>query len=405
MLKPLTTTAALLTLALPVVAQTNWTGDSSSDFADGTNWDNFNPDATTPGVISSGTAEVSGNYEAAFDLTIDGTGTLNIPNGRLLNARPGTNSGASPAVLTVADNGTLNHSGNYFIVGQNGEGTLNQTGGTVNSTIDRGFFLSDGGGDTSAYNLSGGTLNVEMFGSYNSDLHNLWLGRNGQNDSFTISNDAIFNLTNTNPDPSQRRFYLTRDTVFQVDGGTTTVDDFQFFIVGRTRGAGTSQFVLNDGQVNLDLNLALVVGGGEEGRVLVNGGDMTITQGDIWLGDAGSTTLGEMIQTGGDVVVSDGSIVLGSNAGSRGEYTLSGGTLHAQDIMQGIDGEFFFNGGIITLDGDKTGILNEAWFNATAGTFANYDAGSNLTTIAVPEPGSLALLALGGVLVARRRRA
>lgn len=402
MLKVYTATTASLLLAMSSFGATNWVGSTSNDYTVSGNWDSGVPAPFIPGTISSGTAEFipasPGLFELDYDLTIDGTGTLTVDNARLLNGRGGS------ATLTLADSGTLNQTGNYFIVGQNSNGTFNQTGGTLNVDVDRGFFISDGAGKASSYNLSGGVANVNLSGSYNSDLHNLWIGRTTESDTFTVSNNATFNLTNTNAAASQRRFYISGDSSFQVDGGTVNVDDFQYFIVGRGRIAGTSKFILNDGQVDLDLNLAMVVGGGEEGQVQVNGGDLTLSQGDIWLGDSGATTLGEMIQTAGDVVVSNGNIVLGRNALSRGEYTLSGGTLFAQDIELANDGEFNFNGGVLTLAGDRTDLISETWFNATAGTFATYDATADLTTIAVPEPGSLALLGLGGLLIARRRR-
>jgi hypothetical protein len=466
-MKLLAPTAALVCALPSVAATTNWNADAIGDYDDPLNWDNFNPSSIDIANIASGEATRSGNLNRAEQTNVTGTGKL-IVNGRMINAD------GAPAAISVADTASIEQSGNYFIIGLNNTGSISQSGGTVSSQIDRGFFFSDGAGSQGTYNLTGGTLDV-TYTAYGSDFHSYFLGRNGD-DVFNVDGgDATFTSTNSD----NRRIYISRNSVMNVDSGSATFNDIKYFIIGRYN-TGNPTINVNGGAFNVDLladNVsAFIVGGGSDGTGVlnINGGTVTVTDNEMWIGDG---VQGIVNQTGGDVLVDGFNVVLGRSANiNADEYNMSGGTLTAAGLVQGDDDTSVFNfyGGTIILDGDQTGLINEAWFNAINGAQANYDgllttitvgsalpgdadgdgdvddadlgvAFSNYTgplasgvgsktqadgdtdgdgdvddadlgnafsaytgpiaAAAVPEPTSLALLGLGGLLVARRRRA
>jgi len=70
------------------------------------------------------------------------------------------------------------------------------------------------------------------------------------------------------------------------------------------------------------------------------------------------------------------------------------------------DGQDFILGTGLSLDGDKvlgTGGLSGTWMDGTSWTvnITLHDAGA--TILAIPEPATLSLLALGGLAMLRRR--
>ena len=398
---------SVLAIATTAVAQDRtWTGSG-----DGTNWSdaaNWNPDFTPIAgdsvLINTGSVnyDVDGNFVRNDLTTLNGTGTLNIIGKRfLIGGEPG-------ASFTVADNASLVHDGEYFLIGLNNSGDFNQTGGTVTSTVSRGWFLSDNPVDTvSTYDLTGGSLNVTLTGNGGNDLYNVRIGKNDSNDLFTIAGgDAVFTSAN---DQNNQRFYLQGDSQLELDSGSLTVNEFRFFSLGRD-DAGIAAMTVNGGTFNLNLNenqdlRAFIVGGpgadgNANGLLTVNGGSINVVDGGMWLGDGSTGTVDQMA---GDILL-DADLVLGRN--TLGFYNMTGGTLDATNIVLGnaADSLFTFGGGTITLDGDQTSLLSETWFNATNGASANYNPALDTTVITVPEPATAGLLLGVGVLAMRRRR-
>ena len=411
----LTAVAAVVALAAAATANAadlTWTGGAdAASWSQDDNWTpGFAPILGDNVAIGGGAAvnyDPAGEFRRGGNTTLDGNATLTLAGKRFLNAD------ANPATFTLAGNAVLNQSGNYFLVGLNQNGTFNQIGGTVNSTVDRGFNVSDNLDTPSTYNLSGGTLNATLTGNGGDDNFNVRIGKGSGGDLFRV-NGGTANFTATN-DQNNTRVFVQRDATLRVDSGTADFNEFRFFSIGRAN-AGQAKVLLNGGALNVDLNAnqalrAVIVGGSSgdgtaTGLLQVSGGALNVTDGDLWLGDgsAGTVDLAD-----GSILVDGYNVLLGrAAANSTSTFNMTGGTLTAADIVLGdaTDSVFNFDGGLITLAGDRTSLLGESWFNAAAGTDAIYDPATNLTTIGVgvPEPTGLALLAAGGLLAARRRR-
>lgn len=384
---------ALWLQTLPLTAQFFWVG-GSGEYADGGNWSSGAvPAASDEAVIGQGTAEITGTdtfFERAAATMLDG-GHLILNNLRFLNAR------GLPATFTVTEGGLL-HEGTYFIIGNTASGTFVQDGGTVQTEVSRGFFISDGGGDSSEYRLNGGSLSVNLSGTYTTDLNNVWIGRGGQEDRFRVEGgDAVF--SNTGVVPAERRLYLSRDGQLEVTDGSLELENFESVVVGHPRSGahGTPEFVLTGGQTVLELRDAFIVGGGLNGRLRISGGDLELAAiegsgGNLRIGDAAGITSALVEQSGGSVSVA-GDVVLGANAEAAGSvFHLSGGSLAVSSLAAGPapDSVFVYTGGSITLLGDAREVLNASWFKAGPGTVAVFVSGTAQTFI-TQTPGSALL--------------
>jgi hypothetical protein len=414
--------AAMLPLAREGRAQSVWSG-GTGDYNTAGNWTPSGvPAETTPIVISSGTATITGNdgairFGRAADATING-GDLVLDNARFLNGFGGA------ATFTLSSGSVTQNNSTYFIVAQNNSGTLEQTGGTITSTnLSRGFFLSDSSAMTTAntsgtYNLFGGSLDVTMTGDPQTDAYNVFVGKAGPNDTLFIDGGSA-TFREARIDKSVRRVYVSRNSEVRVDSGSLTVDDFQYFSVGRAGAPNdVGKLTINGGVTNLNLNTAMPIGNGTSGLVEITAGTLNVNAvngsgGEVWINDGSGALSAEVRQSGG-VFTIENDLILGRNptsatAGNIADYVMDGGSLSARSILQAqSNGRFFFNGGLITLTlpFDQSSILNEPWFNAPVGTTAVFD-GTVTTLTAVPEPAALGLVAaataIAGWGLGRRR--
>ena len=377
-----------------VVSGAVWTGQG-----DGVSWSNQNnwdtqvtPDKNTE-VTIDGNAYVnfdSGNFERSTDTNVGGNAQLILANRRFLHAN------SAPATMTISDNAVVTQSGNYFIVGQEHLGTINQTGGTLTSTIDRGFFMSDRvGGAGSIYNLTGGELNVNYYDS-TTEWHYEVLGRAGANATILVDGgEAHFNVMS----PGNRGLYILSggDSIFQVDSGLAEFTGFKNFVVGHqgqnSITTGLASVIITGGEMlieNVESGAVIVGGSNGEGIFKVSGGFLTINGGSGL--SIGYHQKGIFEQTGGIISIT-GDITLGlqdtsENADDTGSYYLmDGGSLTVNDITLSENADssvkFMFNSGQITLAGDRVSILNESWFEAGTGVLATYDEESDTTTLSI----------------------
>jgi hypothetical protein len=335
-----------------------WTGFLNTNYDVAFNWSTgVAPGLLDEVVVATGNAIRGGNLERNGRTTVADGGTLTV-NGRLLNRGD-----------FRVEGGLLKQAGNYFIAGINSAGTIRHSGGTVEATHDRGFFLSDDGPAAgSRYLLSGtGQLAVSSTGNGNTSLggsvlHNVHLGKGGAGDLFEISGgQAAFTSTNNN------FVYLSRNSTLRISGGSASFAGYSGFLVG-FEGAGDNLLEISGGTVAIT-GTQLLVGGGSTGAVTLSGGSLTLDQA-IGLGQ--------------------------SNA--NGTFTMTGGTLAAANLTSTARGSFTFSGGEIFLAGDRRGVIGESWFSAAPGTTASYDATLNRTRIAVTAAGPFAAwVATGGI--------
>lgn len=416
-------------------AQSTWTGGTGNYDTPG-NWNPSGvPALTDEVIINTGTATRTGsdnnNLTRRATTTIDG-GSLVLDNVRFLNAEGG-------ATTFNMDSGSLTQNAStYFIVGRSAAGTFNQSGGLVDVTVGRGFSTTDGHGSAQGtYNLTGGTLDIKMnkFGADadTNELFNFWIGRTGNAnaalfDTFYVNGGTML-LDVTGPAAATRNMLIARNSVFQVDSGSVSMDNLRSVVVGARRGTGAGgavfgdknpQFLVNGGTTEINVSTGFVVGSATNGTLTVTDGSLTIGQvggvgGELRLGETGattsivtadldSTTTSTVNLTGGILDV-EGDIVLSINAFNTSTFNMSGGLLFANDIYAGAGtAAFNFTGGTIRLIGDRTDILSESWFAATPGSFATFDAVNDWTIVAIPEPSSAALFVLSalGFLALRR---
>lgn len=250
--------------------------------------------------------------------------------------------------------------------------TFNHSGGTVN--INQSGFLPFGvngtGGDTSTYNISGGTLNI-----------------NGAGQTTSITN--VFGTSiNTGQASGNLDISLALGTTAGGTGNMTVSGNAEVKSRVGVALSGTSSFTvvgsnadINFGETNTFGGSWYQAAGAELSFVLDAGGVSTIGI------DQGTN---DTIATK-HVAFEDGAILDLSGLLAVGSYTLMS----------------FENGDI---KNDQAGLAGTGLvFSAT--TDSNWslsvdNSGDNGLLIAtyVPEPSSLALIGLGGLLIARRRR-
>lgn len=337
-----------------------WTGSFNTNYDNAYNWEGgFAPGLIDEVSIATGNAVRGGNLERNGKTAVADGGTLTV-NGRLINRGDFHVTG-----------GLVKQTGNYFIVGNTYRGTLHHSGGTVDSTLDRGFFLSDDGGAAgSKYYLSGtGRLVVRTTGNGNTSLggnllHNVHLGKGGTGDLLEISGgQAAFTAANNN------FVYLSRTATVRVSGGSASFSGYSGFLVG-FEGAGNNELDISGGSVAIS-GCPLLIGGGSTGSVTLSGGGLTLDQ-----------------------VVSLG------QSSANGTFTMTGGTLTAANLTSTTRGTFTFTGGEILLTGDRRTVISETWFLAAPGTIATYDATANRTRIAIGGSGAFSnWIATSGVPV------
>ncbi len=409
-----------LGLATSYSADNLWTGATSTDWNDGTNWALGGVPDTSFGdnaVVSTATPKIA-------TITADISPTpndINVTGGGRIDQRAGiagTAGGAwmavgmdgTPSFYNLADTsttglgisgygqgtGTLNATGNLNLAawGGNRNGTMNiNTTGGVN--IAGGLFIGNDNNCVGVMNLESGAVIVLHGPGYATD--NLQVGHNGGNGTLNISGGSL---------AASRNFRVGNEGgtgTINITGGLLTIGGTDDMFIGRDRGTGIvnqsggvvdfnhNTFIGNGNNANSNTsgtyNLSAGVFNvkrefviGREGANAIHTGTLNMTGGTITkTGDekflvGHNNGVGIVVQSGGTINVNQNELYIGNeNAGASGTYTLSGsGALNVanEDVVgrESGTGTLNVNGGSITTTGNGnmyigrrngTGTLNQ----------------------------------------------
>jgi len=253
--------------------------------------------------------------------------------------------------------------------GAAGDGTLTLHSG-YGGTIDVGTALNTKamrigyqGGATGWVDMSDGTINVSG---------NLNIGAQADSTGTLTMSGGTINV-------GQEMRVGSRDAngFVTMSGGTINVAND--LLVGRTFTPG-------------DLNLPAIPG---TGSLTMTSGLLAVADTNtIYIGTEGSTGI---ISLSGDAVLEGGDLVIGA-PGSGGTLDMCGAAtliLAGNDLMEVVT---FINSGLITVCGY---VVTDEW----PGWVMDFNIrNAGMTTVTVPEPATIALLGLGGLVMLRRKR-
>jgi autotransporter-associated beta strand protein len=359
----------------------NWTGTTSSDWNDATNWsENGVPDTAFDenAVVDSAPANIATiTADIAFtpkDIIVRGGGRLDHTAGTAgtgggswmfvgQNDTAGTynlaNTGSVEVGITgfAQGSGSLNATGNLLVgaFGDNRTGTVRvNTSGTL--AVSGELFIGDSQNSTANFLLESGTMTVN---------NKIFIGNNRGSGTLNMSGGT---LTKTGGDQT----FIGRENgtgTLTQSGGTITLN--HDFYVGQS-GGGNGTYNISSGAV-LNTGRDFVIGR-ESGTGTLNmtGGTITKT-GDEKFIVGHNNGVGTVVQSGGTITANNELYIGNENASASGTYTLSGtGALNvANEVVVGREsgtGVLNVNGGTLTTTGNGnmyvgrrngTGTLNQ----------------------------------------------
>ncbi|MES2570610.1 MAG: hypothetical protein V4710_11230, partial [Verrucomicrobiota bacterium] len=283
-----------------------------------------------------------------------------------------------------------------------GNGTINQTGGSVITNPGSGSIFMGEGNSQALWDLSGGTATANI----------LVVGWRGGSNELRVRGDGVLTSGHINIGEgnggkaivNQSGGTITSNAwiavgigsaeqaEYNLSGGTTNTLGFEV--------ADTQGIVRVSGTGTLNANVIEMPTRNGTGVFEISGGTVNTT--DFLQGGRDGNTLGSGVtnQSGGTVNVNRNLVVQRPGVGT-GAYHLSGGTLSVNGAIDGTLGTFTFTGGEITrstpgeiifngnlttgapaatlgLDGDKTFLINGALDNSAGLTL-------ELTGLGIPD--------------------
>jgi len=230
-------------------------------------------------------------------------------------------------VYTMYDGTLMTGDGSEFVIGANGNGTFNLSGGDV--TIGQWISVGRFSGGNGTFNMTGGTLTMNK----NCPL---WLGGDAPSTgvfNFGGTAEATFNGIDIG------RF---SQGTLNMNGGTLTVNRGDGFNVGRD---GVGIVVQSNGTLNVNttFRLAWGSGGSVSGTYTLNGGTVNVIADAYW----GEGRSGTFVQNGGTMNANNGvNLAVGGNASAN--LTLAGGVFNTKFFNRGSGtANITFNGGTV----------------------------------------------------------
>ncbi len=315
------------------------------------------------GESGTGILNLSGTANFSADGTLNGSywaigansgavGTMNVTGSAVVNdnsandAAPiqvAANTGTT-GYLNVSGGATINTNGNELWVGQAGNGTLTQTGGTIN--VSNWIAIGRTGG-TGIWNLSGGIVNKTGNGNIT------FAG------TTNILNQTGGTLTNTT---SQTWIGENGNSFYNMSAGTADLSEVD---LGRNGGAtGTVNLTGGTmGTAETGGNLAVGYASGGTGFLNVAAGTLnvgTVASNPTGLLAVGQGGAGTLQLSGTGVITATGNVYAGQNTGSVGVINVSAGTLNVATAANASNPAILAIGqnGAGTLNLSGTGVVN-----------------------------------------------
>ena len=412
--------------------------------------------------LSGGTFTVPGSAGAEF-VGFSGTGVFNqsggtnaIPNGGLGSI----NYGSLYLGYNAGSVGTYNLSGGMLaatgvvqiileVVGNNGTGYFNQTGGTNNAAfIELGF----GTGGIGTFSLSNGATLADSFfvgasgkGIYNQtggtaviDGTALFLGYNsGSSGTVNLSGGNFSTIGKF----AHQYVGYNGTGVFNQSGGTNTVGTAGLWIGYQPSISGT--YNLSGTGMLTVTNSTLAVGFFGQGVFNQSGGTATLNGSNFYVGyrtgstglyslSAGSLSLagtstayigfqssGVFNQTGGTSTINGSTVYLGYGSATTGLYNLSVGTLSVTNTTEYVgyqgNGAFTQTSGLHSLSGTASSYLElgenglgNGTYTLSGGTLSLVNSFENVgdyTTGTFIQNGGTQTVSFGGITISKNSTA